>query len=185
MDHDEIARLNHEYGGDWAIQHSERLLHLVAMLGEGVEYDHEAVWLAAYLHDWGGYEKWMVSGVDHNIRSAEVARGFLEERGCPDDLKELVLEIIVNHHGGPADRSIESILFTDADALDLLGVVGTLRVFSMWPRNLQGAVATTKRYREMCIAALTSDKAKKIAKTRIRETDDLLAKFEEETFGIY
>jgi hypothetical protein len=37
----------------------------------------------------------------------------------------------------------------------------------------------------MSIAAISFPKAKAMAEERIRETDELLAKFEEETFGMY
>jgi uncharacterized protein len=185
MDHEEIARLNCEYGGDWAVNHSLRLVHLVSILGAGLDYDKEAIWLAAQLHDWGAYPKWVKPGVEHYDRSAEVAREFLEERDCPEKMKNLVIEIVHNHHGGKPERSIESKLFTDADALDLLGVVGTLRVFSMVPRDLKGAMSLTRKYRAMSVAAITLPQSQELAATRIAETDELLAKFEDEAFGIY
>ena len=185
MDREEITRLTLEYGGDWAINHSLRLLHLISMIGEGMDYNEEAIWLAAYLHDWGGYQKWLQPGIEHYDRSVEVARDFLAERGCPEDLKNLVLEIIQYHHGGSPDRSIESKLFTDADMLDLLGVVGVLRIFSMVPRNLKGAVAAVKKYRDLYIAGVSFPKTRELAEKRLQETEDLLAKLEEETFGLY
>lgn len=185
MDHEEIVRLNNEYGGDWADCHSRRLIHWVEILAEGKPYDKEAVFIAAHLHDWGAYAAWAKPGVEHYDRSREVADSFLKERNCPEPLREKILEIIQCHHGGPAGRSFESILFTDADALDLLGVVGTLRVFAMVPRNLQGALSFVKKYREMSNKAITLEKSKVIAKERTAETDNLVQKFIEETFGIY
>ncbi len=32
---DEIARLTEEYGGQWGINHTRRLLRLISMIGEG------------------------------------------------------------------------------------------------------------------------------------------------------
>jgi uncharacterized protein len=185
MDHEEITKLTLEYGGDWAINHSLRLLHLVSIIGEGMDYNEEAIWLAAYLHDWGGYTKWLQPGIEHYDRSVEVARDFLTEHGCPEDLKALVLEIIQYHHGGSSDRSIESKLFTDADMLDLQGVVGVLRIFSMVPRNLKGAIVAVKKYRDLCVTGASFPKTREIAQGRLQETEELLAKFEEETFGLY
>lgn len=185
LDRDEIVGLTREYGGEWAINHAKRLLHLTALLGEGVAYDKDVVWAAAYLHDWGGYPHWAVPGVEHQIRSREVAEEFLGQRGCPAEFTARVLECIECHHGGPADRSIESRLFTDADALDLLGVVGTLRIFSMVPRDLRTAVERTLRYRAMSLAALSLENSRALAVARVAETDQLLRTFEEETFGHY
>lgn len=53
LDQSELADLAEEYGGRWGLKHSERLIHLVKMLGEGLEYDPGIIEAAAYLHDWG------------------------------------------------------------------------------------------------------------------------------------
>jgi uncharacterized protein len=185
MNRDEIARLTQEYGGNWGTNHAKRLLHLVSIIGEGMEYDEEAVWLAAYLHDWGGYQPWVEPGVEHDAKSVEVVGDFLARNGFAADLSALVLECIRYHHGGSPDRSIESKLLTDADALDLLGVVGTLRVFSMVPRNLRGAYEATKKWRQRETAAISFDKTRELAAKRIEETDQLLQQLEEETFGLF
>lgn len=185
LSHEEIISLTKEYSGEWGIYHSERLLHMVSILGEGMEYNREAVWLAAYLHDWGGYEKWSIPGVDHFIRSREVAEEFLSEHGYPEGLSKLVLECIEFHHGGDPNRSIESILLTDADALDLLGVVGVCRVFAMNYRDLKSGWEWVKRWREKNLSVITLEKTKQMAAERAKETDELLKAFEAETFGLF
>jgi HD superfamily phosphodiesterase len=67
-DRDEIVRLTEEYGGQWGINHTRRLLQLIAIIGEGLQYDQDVVWLAAHLHDWGAYGPWVQAGVDHAVR---------------------------------------------------------------------------------------------------------------------
>lgn len=183
--HEEVAKLTDEYGGDWGVKHAERLIHLVETLAEGQTYDREVVWLAAYLHDWGGYQPWIMPGIEHYDRSVEVVRGFLTERECPDDVMGRVLECIQFHHGGTEDRSIESRLFTDADALDLLGVAGFARCFSMAHRNLQGGIGLVRKYRDLSVSAISTDKGRELAAARIEETDSLIRGFEEELFAIY
>jgi uncharacterized protein len=185
LDREEIVRLTHEHGGDWGVKHSERLLHLASILADGREYDAESLWLAAYLHDWGGWQAWAKPGVEHYDRSVEVAREFLTDRGCPKPLMELVLECIAFHHGGSPDRSFESVLLTDADALDLLGIVGAARTFAMNPRDIRGGFEWVKRWRDRCTAAITLAKTLELAAKRIEETDRFIAAFEEETFGIF
>lgn len=182
---EELIKLTRDYGGNWGVNHSERLLHLIDMLGRDISYDQEVIWLAAYLHDWGGYEKWAVPGVWHADRSREVADKFLSEQGLSEDKKQLVLECIEFHHGGPENRSIESILFANADALDLLGALGMLRIFAMNPRSLRNGYEAAKRYREMSVAAITLDSAQEMASERLAETDKLLELFEKESFGIF
>lgn len=185
VDRDEIARLTEEYGGQWGINHTRRLLHLVSIIGEGQQYNSDAVWLAAHLHDWGAYAKWAQKDVDHALRSGQVAETFLAERGCAGDLIELVLECIKLHHSGGSNRSFESILLSDADALDFLGVVGVLRDFSKNPRDLRKAYEVTKKRREKLPGLICLDKSKGIAVERIRQMDELLARFEQDSWGYF
>ena len=185
IDRDEIARLTEEYGGQWGINHTQRLLNLISIIGEGQQYDSDVVWLAAHLHDWGGYPKWAQKDVDHALRSRQVAETFLRERKCSEDLIELVLECIEFHHSGGSNRSIESILLSDADALDFLGVVGVLRDFSKNPKDLRKAYEATKKRREKVPGLICLDKSKDIAAERIKQMDELLATFEMDSFGYF
>lgn len=43
MDRDEIIRLTQEYGGDWGVNHTKRLLRFIDMIGAGMEYDEDIV----------------------------------------------------------------------------------------------------------------------------------------------
>jgi len=195
IDHDEITRLTEEYGGQWGINHTRRLLELIAIIAEGMDYDREAIWLAAHLHDWGAYSAWAQKDVEHALRSRQVAEDFLTERNCQESLKALVLECIELHHVGgnlrsgglqPGDnRSLESILLRDADILDFLGPVGVLRDFSKNSRDLRKAYTITKQRRENLPSLLSSDKAKEIARQRLIEMDNLLARFESDSFGYF
>lgn len=185
IDKDEIVRLTEEYGGAWGLQHTQRLLRLIAIIGQGLTYDSEALWVAAHLHDWGGYAAWAQKGVDHALRSRQVAEPFLSDRDYPAEMKALILECIELHHAGDSDRSLESILLRDADALDFLGVVGVLRNFSKNPRELRKAYEETQKRREKLLGLLRLDKAKELAAERASRMDELLARFEEETFGCF
>lgn len=180
-----LCELVVEYGGEWGLQHANRLMALVEKLGAGMDYDADTIAMAAYMHDWGGYSPWITPGIEHQDRSAEVAEQWFRENGVPESVAGRVLECIRCHHGGPADRSIESRLFTDADALDLLGVVGVCRIFSMWYRDLRTAVGRVERFRDMSMAAITLPQTSPLAEERLRETNDLLKRFEEEALGIY
>lgn len=181
----DLAALTEQYGGMWGVCHAQRIMHMVEILAEGASYDKETITLAAYLHDWGGYAQWMVQGVEHQVRSREVAESFLREQGCDTALAARVLECIEYHHGGPEQRSFESRLFTDADALDLLGVVGVCRIFAMSPRDIRAGYARVKYWRDLSMKAITLEPSKKIAQQRLDETQQLLKSFEEETFGLF
>lgn len=181
----EIVRLTEEYGGAWAVQHSRRLLNLIAAIGENLTYDSEALWIAAYIHDWGAYAPWAQKDVDHALRSTQVAETFLTEHGCPEDQKRLILECIEKHHGAGSEGSIESILLRDADALDFLGVIGIMRVFSKNPRELRKAYEETLRRKGSLLDRIYLEKARAIAGERISRMDALLAEFEAETSGCF
>jgi uncharacterized protein len=185
INRDEIVHLTEEYGGQWGINHTRRLLHLISIIGEGQQYNRDAVWLAAHLHDWGAYSKWAQEGVDHALRSRQVAETFLTEREYPGDLTELVLECIELHHSGDPNRSIESILLSDADALDFLGVVGVLRDFSKNPRDMRKAYKTTRQRREKVPGLIILDKSKEMAAERIEQMEALYSMFEENTSGYF
>ena len=183
IDRDEVSRLTMEYGGDWAIAHSKRLLSIVEQIGDGLSYDRDAVWLAAHLHDWGAYQPWSKEGVDHAERSTQVADFFLCDYDISDSLRSSVLEIIANHHSDGCEFCTETILLRDADAIDFLGVVGTLRDFSKNPRDLRKAYQSVRTRREKLPGLLHLEKSKEMAKERVERMDALLAMFEEETYG--
>jgi uncharacterized protein len=185
MDRNEIVHLTRQYGSDWAVQHAQRILKMIDVVGEGLSLDHEALWLAAHLHDWGGYAQWTKPGMEHQIRSREVAAEFLAVRSCDADRLHRVCEIIENHHGGPACRCNESIVFTDADALDLLGAVGVARVFAMSHRDLRAGWQAVQRWRDMSVAAIRTPRGRQLAAERMEETNRFLAAFECQTGGMF
>jgi len=185
MDREEIARLTEEYGGQWGINHTRRLLRLVELIGEGLSYDHDVVWLAAHLHDWGAYAKWAAPGVDHAARSKEVAAPFLAERGMEPGIIAHVLECIGTHHSGDPQRSREAVLLSDADGLDFLGFIGVARDFSKNAKDLRVAYRSVKARREKVPKLLILEKAKAMAAERIARLDGFLAGFEEETGGFF
>lgn len=180
-----VSGLTEEYGGQWGINHTKRLLKLISIIGEGLHYDLEAVTIAAYLHDWGGYAKWVKPEINHAIRSRQVAEEFLTGIGFEEHLLELVLECIEYHHSATGDNSIEAILMSDADALDFLGTVGILRDFSKNSKNLRKAYETVLDRRNKLLKSLLLDKARELARTRINFMDQVLRSFEEETFGYF
>jgi uncharacterized protein len=184
-DKDEITRLTEGYGGVWGINHTRRLLNLVALVGAGQKYDSEVVWLAAHLHDWGAYAPWAQEGVDHAVRSTQVAEEFLSRKDYPDEFQAAVLECIATHHSSQSDMRLEAILLRDADVLDFLGVVGVLRDFSKNPRNLRKGFETSKKRRDKLPQVLFFESAKQIAAERVRQMDELLASFEADSFGCF
>jgi uncharacterized protein len=185
IDRDELVRLIEEYGGPWGINHTRRLLKLIAIIGEGQPYNVDALWVAAHLHDWGGYGQWAQPGVDHALRSRQVAKPFLAERDYPPDDTKLILDCIEFHHSDNAARCLEVQLLSDADALDFLGVVGVLRDVSKNAKDLRQAYDISRKRRTKLPGMLCLAKSKEIAVQRLADMDDLFAKFEADSFGCF
>jgi uncharacterized protein len=185
IDRDELVRLTEEYGGPWGINHTRRLLKLIDIIGAGQSYHTDALWVAAHLHDWGGYKPWVQPGVDHALRSRQVAETFLAERHYPPDEAQLILECIEFHHSGNSARPLEVQLLSDADALDFLGVVGVLRDVSKNAKDLRQAYNISRKRRTKLPGMLCLAKSKEIAVQRLADMDDLFAKFEADAFGCF
>jgi uncharacterized protein len=185
IDREEIVKLTEQYGGEWGINHTRRILHLASLLAQGVPYDEEAFWIAAHLHDWGGYAEWAKPGVDHAARSVEVAGEFLRARGHPESSTDRVLECIGTHHSGDADRGFEAILLSDADGLDFLGAVGVLRDFSKAARDLRAGYNTARKRAADVPKRLCLEKSRELAAARLAEMEALLTSFEQGSFGCF
>jgi uncharacterized protein len=185
IDKAEIVLLTEEYGGQWGLNHTRRILQLISIIGKGQTYNAEVVWVAAHLHDWGGYAKWMQAGVDHALRSRQVAEAFWAEKGYPTGLLPSILNCIESHHGSDPERPIEAILLSDADALDFLGVVGVLRDFSKKPGDLRKAFEVVQERKEKIRRSICLETSKTVAAQRLERTESLLGMFEEETFGYF
>ncbi|MFN7995829.1 MAG: HD domain-containing protein [Bryobacteraceae bacterium] len=197
MDRTEIVRLTEEYGGDWEVQHARRLLKLISIIGEGLEYNADVMWVAAHLHDWGACPKWVRAGITHSERSVQLARQYLKKAKCPPELLPKIIEAIRFHHGGSDKSSVEAVLLCDADALDGLGVIGILREFAMIPAELEGEYCTPASmgfrtaYERVRIrmennpALLQLEKSRELARIRVAQMKALLTTLEEETFGYF
>lgn len=111
----------------WGITHSERNYQLTKKLAEKEEIiiDEDVLFAAAFLHDLGGLAPYEKPGVDHAVRSAEIAGPILEKMNFPMEKLTQVQEIILGHgYYNPATGSDVSKLFRDADILDFLGSIG-------------------------------------------------------------
>ncbi len=196
FDRRRVVALTEKYGGDWAVHHAQRLIHLVEIIGEGLAYNADAIWIAAHMHDWGTLPEWSRSDVPHTRRSCQLAEEHLRKMKCPRALTAVVLEAIEYHHGGADERCVEALLLRDADALDGMGAIGILREFAMVPTEvngcysipagwgMRGAYERARMRLENNPAMLRLPKSRQLARRRAREMRAIFKTFEEESFGL-
>jgi HD superfamily phosphodiesterase len=190
-----VAAVTTEFGGEYAVQHAQRLVCLVEMVADGMEYDTEAIWLAAHMHDWGTFPRWSKGAVNHTQRSKELAGEQLRKLKCPAALMERVLEAIEYHHGGADERCVEAVLLRDADALDGIGAMGVLREFASIPTEtagcytlpsgwgMRGAYERVLMRMENNPRMLRLPKSKELAREKTREMQSILQSLDRESFG--
>lgn len=185
MELNNIRELTFEYGGDWGLSHVDRLLKLIEIIGENQEYDHQLIWFAAHLHDWGSYERYIEKGKDHAVRSREVASEILKQLDLNEKQQNIVLDAISEHNLNSGNcSSIESTLLRDADNLDFLGIIGIARDFAKGPRDLKKCMEATKK-RIKFFSYLTLPKSIEIGKERLEEINYFIERMEAESFGHY
>jgi HD superfamily phosphodiesterase len=187
MDLEQIKQLTRDFGQGWADAHARRVLKLIEIIAAGISYNQEAIQHAAYLHDWGAFPKYFQPGVGHAQRSRQVAEvEILPFTSLPSSTQVLVADAIDLHDyrdQRPA-TSTESLLLREADALDMLGVIGIAREFAWGPNDLQKCYNRIMARRALIPGCLTLPAAQQVASRRLAEMDRFLISLQEESFGI-
>jgi HD superfamily phosphodiesterase len=184
-------------GGEWALQHARRLIRLVEIVGEGLDYNPEVICLAAHMHDWGTFPGWAREDVTHTEQSCVLAQEYLRKWKCDAATREAVVEAIRYHHGGADERSLEAVLMRDADALDGMGTVGVLREFAMIPTEehgcytvpvgwgIRGAYERSLMRLENNLKVVRLPKSKQLGQQKARAMRRVLEELEQETYGCF
>lgn len=187
MTREEIIAKTQEYGGNWGYQHTQRLFKLIDTISEGQAYNKDVIWYAVYMHDWGAYAFYKQDGVDHALRSKQVAEELLPQTDLASEFVPLTLDVI-EYHDYQDERdvhTIESILLRDADFLDFLGAIGIARAFAAGPKDIKKGLDILLKRKGCVKSKITLPKAKEIAKNRLDYIDDFLKRLQEESFGCY
>jgi len=182
----DIECLTIQQGEGWGIAHVRRVLNLIDRVGSGMAYDHEAVQYAAYLHDWGAFPCYHQAGVDHALRSREIAeKDILPQTALSSASIAIILEAIERHDYRCIEpvQSVEALLLREADFLDFLGVIGVVREFAWGPNNLQRCYDRVRARIAGVQHRFTIPAAQVIATQRIAEMEQLLAQLWEESQG--
>jgi HD superfamily phosphodiesterase len=182
-----LRDLTIEHGEGWGYPHVCRVLRLIEEIGVGLAYDQNVVLYAAYLHDWGTFPCYYQQGVDHSLRSMQVAeKDILPHTTLSETARQAVLDAIALHDYRdlrPATAA-ESLLLREANMLDRLGVVGILREFAWGPNNLRLCYERVLAQKAGIAGRLTLPKAQTLARERLHSMEQMLARFKIESFDL-
>ncbi len=184
---DDIIQMTLQAGENWAVTHAQRLLELIKQIGVDLSYDVQVMELAAYMHDWGAFPCYIEQGVEHAIRSRQVAEAeILPHLDLTPAQKEILLEAIELHDYRDVRqaKSNEALLLREADMLEFLGVIGMARDFARGPRNLQASYRRIMDRRYGIQGRFTIPRAQKIAQIRLERMGQSLQWLYEESFGV-
>jgi uncharacterized protein len=158
--------------------HQARLYKLATELAETEKYDDDVLFAAAWMHDLGVFighrpeTRSELSRWDHIAYAAKMVPGILEDCGFPMEKIAAVIEAIRTHLPSSEPITFEGILLRDADILEQLGAVGTLRTVSKIGRDTRfvrfsDALQVLKRNTEELPAKLKLESATQRAKPRL------------------
>ena len=183
---DDIIHMTREVGEDWAVAHARRLLELIKMIGAEIPHDSDVLELAAYLHDWGAFPKYIQRDVEHAVRSRQVVeREILPCLDLTDGQKIILLETIELHDYRDVrpTQSNEALLLREADMLEFLGMIGMAREFARGPKNVEACYKRILSRRYGIQGRFTLPRAKEIAQVRLERMEQALGWLLEESFG--
>jgi uncharacterized protein len=182
-----IVQMTLRDGEGWAVAHARRLLELIKQIGENISYDSYALTLATYMHDWGAFPRYMQKGMEHAVRSRQIAEiEILPYMNLTPAKKEIILEAIELHdyRDKRPTKSNEALLLREADMLEFLGAIGMARDFARGPRDLQACYRRIVDRRYGIEGRFTIPCAQEIARVRLERMEQVLQWLNEESFGI-
>lgn len=170
----------------WGWTHSERnyLLAMEIAAKEGLAIDTDVLFAASFTHDIGAIGEFQKEGVDHAVRSVELAEPMLLQAGFPAEKLPAVRDAILGHMHDrqPGSRS-EAIVLHDADTLDFLGAVGIARrlVVNGKAPDYAAGVARIGEFADKLPGRLITKTAEDMALPRVAEMCDFLDQLKTET----
>ena len=173
-------------GEGWGYPHACRVLSLGEQIGADLVYDRTAFAFAVMLHDWGAFPRYRQPGVDHALRSRQIAENrILPHTPLTPEQRRLVADAIELHDYRDTRpvSTTEALLLREADFLDFLGIIGFAREFAWGPNDLKLCYERLRARRDALCDRFTLPRAKVLAAQRLAEMDDALARLREESMG--
>lgn len=121
--------------------HQPRLYALATTVGEGMDYDDDIVFAAAWMHDLGVFlghrpnDPQQLAQWNHVPYTIAHTSELLASWGFPHQKLSAVTNAIRTHQPQDDPSSIEAIILRDADILEQLGAVGAFRAIAKVGRD--------------------------------------------------
>ncbi len=172
----------------WGWTHSERDYRLAQEIAgkERLQIDPDILFAAAFVHDIGAIGEFQKEGVDHAVRSAELAEPLLRDAGFPMTKWPAVRDAILGHmHDKAPGPRPEAVVLHDADTLDFLGTVGVARRLSVTGEapDYAGGLTRIRDFADKLPGRLVTATAKGMATPRVAEMRQFLDQLNAETYG--
>ncbi len=174
--------------------HQPRLHALTQQIGEGLAYDDDVVYAAAYLHDLGVFighrpeDPEQLARWNHVAYSVERAPAILASIGFPSEKIPAVLECIRDHQPHDTPASLEATILRDADILEQLGAIGIVRTVCKVGRDTRfatftQAAASLQKALDTLPAMIALPSTRRLAEERMRIHRDFLTALAAEADG--
>ncbi|MFT6094629.1 MAG: hypothetical protein ACJA2Q_002534 [Pseudohongiellaceae bacterium] len=166
----------------WGVEHYERnyLLGIELAGADSLQIDNDVLFAAAFLHDMGVFEPYMVSDAEHSQTATGNIESVLNSTNFPiKKIADVKTAILAHMFYAEVPDNNTAIVLHDADTLDFLGIIGITRILSLstrhpWASDLQTAVATLENFSEQLPVSLKTQAAKTMAETRVVEMRNFL-----------
>ncbi len=171
--------------------HQPRLYALTRLIGQGLSYDDDVVYAAAWLHDLGVFIGHRPEDPDELARwdnvayAVKLAPAVLHQLGFPAAKVVAVVEAIRTHQPHLTPASLEGTILRDADILEQLGAIGILRIVAKIGRDTRyqtftDAASTLRKNLTDLPAKIRLENAQRLARPRVILLQDFLRELEEE-----
>jgi uncharacterized protein len=128
--------------------HQPRLYALAVRVGEGLRFDDDVLFAAAWLHDLGVFhghrpeDPEELARWDNVAYAANRAPDVLAKAGFPETQTEAVIRAIRAHQPSAEPDTVEGVILRDADILEQLGAMAVLRTACKVGRDTRFATFT-------------------------------------------
>lgn len=174
--------------------HQPRLYMLTRQVGDGLTYDDDIVFAAAWLHDLGVFvghrpeDPQALAAWDNTAYAMAQAPELLRQFGFPHSKTAAVIEAIRTHQPSATPQTLEGEILRDSDILEQLGAIGVLRTVCKVGRDTRfadftSAVNSLRKALQTLPAQIHLDSTHALAEPRIELLRQFLSQVEAEANG--